>query len=74
MQKANTLINTTGLLPELDRKLLDLLKNLPAADWDKPTIAKLWTVKDVAAHLLDGNIRSLSILRDKHYEAKIDVD
>ena len=26
----------------------------------------MWTVKDVASHLLDGNLRTLSLSRDKH--------
>jgi hypothetical protein len=29
----------------------------------------LWSVKDVAAHLLDGNIRVLSMIRDQHMSA-----
>src|SRR5690606_17434898 len=33
----------------------------------KQTIAKLWNVKDVVAHLVDGNIRMLSILRDNYF-------
>lgn len=47
------------LLPKLDQKLLELLWSLDAEDWEKPTIAPLWCVKDIAAHLLDGNIRAL---------------
>jgi hypothetical protein len=43
------------------------LKSLTPEDWQKQTIAKLWTVKDVAAHLLDGNIRILSMLRDDYH-------
>lgn len=31
------------------------------------TVAKKWKVKDVAAHLLDGNIRALSLQRDKYF-------
>lgn len=60
-------IDVVHLLPVLDKKLLDLLKSLEPGDWQKQTIAKLWTVKDVVAHLLDGNIRVLSILRDHHF-------
>jgi len=52
------------MLPLIDQKLMELLRSLEPADWQKPTVAKLWSVKDVAAHLLDGNIRILSILRD----------
>jgi hypothetical protein len=57
-------IPTLHLFHKLDDLLLDLLKSLSADDWDSATISPQWTVKDIAAHLLDGNIRSLSILRD----------
>ncbi|MFL5810623.1 MAG: maleylpyruvate isomerase N-terminal domain-containing protein, partial [Flavisolibacter sp.] len=60
-------IDVVNLLPVLDKKLLDLLKSLLPEEWQKQTIARLWTVKDVAAHLLDGNIRILSILRDNYF-------
>jgi hypothetical protein len=60
-------IDVVHLLPVLEGKLLDLLRSLTADEWQKQTIAKLWTVKDVAAHLLDGNIRILSILRDNYF-------
>lgn len=48
----------------VDEKLIVLLKSLTEADWHRPTTARLWTVKDTAAHLLDGNLRTLSLLRD----------
>ncbi|MCW3122189.1 MAG: hypothetical protein JWQ38_1681 [Flavipsychrobacter sp.] len=57
-------VNVVALLPVLDAMLIDLLRSLTAEDWGKQTVAKLWTVKDVVAHLLDGNIRILSVLRD----------
>lgn len=59
-------IPTLHLFGPLDRHLLELLRTLAPEDWSKPTLAKLWTVKDVAAHLLDGNLRSISLLRDRH--------
>lgn len=59
-----TPIDTAHLLPLLDQQLLLLLDNLTTADWQKQTIASKWKVKDIVAHLLDGNIRSLSMLRD----------
>jgi hypothetical protein len=52
------------LFPQLDQQLMDLLRSLAAADWEKQTVAPAWKVKDIAAHLLDGNIRSLSSSRD----------
>lgn len=54
-------IPTLHLFLPLDQKLIGLLKSLSPDDWKKPTVAKLWTVKDVAAHLLDGNLRTLAI-------------
>ena len=60
-------IPTVHLFAALEEKLIDLLHSLTPEDWDKPTIAKLWTVKDVAAHLLDGNLRTISMLRDQYF-------
>jgi len=51
----------------LDKALITLLESLNAEDWNKQTVAKQWKVKDVAAHLLDGNIRLLSVQRDKYF-------
>jgi hypothetical protein len=47
--------------------LIELLQFLTDKEWNAPTIAKLWTVKDIAAHLLDGNLRTLSSSRDKYF-------
>ena len=59
-------VDVVDLLPVLDRKLIELLKSLTPEEWEKQTIAKLWKVRDVVAHLLDGNIRVLSMLRDNY--------
>lgn len=67
MDKPYPPIDVVQLLPVLDDHLISLLKSLTPEDWKAPTVAKLWTVKDVVAHLLDGNIRLLSILRDDYY-------
>src|SRR6188768_2584023 len=60
-------INTIDLFPILDNKLISLLRSLSPREWQLPTRAKLWTVKDIAAHLLDGNIRTVSMSRDKYF-------
>ncbi len=44
--------------------LLSLLAELGEDDWARPTAAPLWSVKDVAAHLLGGDIAILSGKRD----------
>lgn len=62
-------IFTIDLFPKIDQKLLEVLKSLSDRDWQKQTIASLWKVKDIAAHLLDGNIRNLSIARDGYVGA-----
>jgi uncharacterized protein (TIGR03083 family) len=59
-------IDTLHLFPVLDKLLIELLRLLTAEEWNTPTIAKRWTVKDIASHLLDGNLRTLSLLRDQY--------
>lgn len=63
-------IPTLHLFQPLDQKLIELLKSISPEDWNKPTLAKLWTVKDIAAHLLDGNVRFISMLRDHYFGEK----
>jgi len=66
------MISTQHLFKPLDKKLIELLRSLSDEDWNRPTQAPLWTVKDIAAHLLDTNLRSLSS-RDNH-QLKPDVE
>jgi uncharacterized protein (TIGR03083 family) len=58
-------IATLPLFAPLDDQLIRLLKTLGPGDWQKPTRAGSWTVKDVVSHLLDGNLRTISSVRDK---------
>ena len=60
-------IEVGHLFVPLEEKLISLLESLTPDDWSKPTLAKLWMVKDVTAHLLDGNVRALSMQRDKFF-------
>ncbi len=55
-----------GLFAPLHRELMTLLRGLPAADWERSTVAGAWRVRDVAAHLLDGILRKLSVHGDGH--------
>lgn len=66
-------IDVITLLPAIDKLLIKLLQGLSADDWDKQTISPKWKVKDIAAHLLDGNLRTLSMLRDHYYGEKPEV-
>ena len=57
------------LLRKVDDELIRLLASLRADEWDLPTVAPRWTVRDVAAHLLDTVLRKLSLVRDAWWVA-----
>ena len=57
-------IETAHLFLPVHQELLALLRSLQPSDWDKPTACREWNVRDIAAHLLDGDIRRLSAHRD----------
>ena len=61
-----TPIHTAELFPPLHAELIGLLRGLDDAEWMRPTVAGAWRVRDVSAHLLDGELRKLSIGRDGH--------
>ncbi len=58
------MIETLHLFRPLNEDLLALLRDLSEDEWNKKTVAGNWTVKDVTAHLLDTNMRFISIHRD----------
>jgi uncharacterized protein (TIGR03083 family) len=59
-------LDTRPLFRPLLLELVGLLEALNAADWDRPTLAGDWKVRDVAAHLLDGELRRVTAARDGH--------
>jgi uncharacterized protein (TIGR03083 family) len=61
-----TPIFTSHLFPLLDAKLIELLRLLSENEWSRSALPR-WTVKDIAAHLLDGNLRRLSMGRDGYW-------
>lgn len=63
------MIHTRHLFAELDEHLIRLLKSLTPEEWEQFTVARQWKVRDVAAHLLDGNVRVISMYRDGHFSA-----
>ncbi len=63
-------IETLHLFSILDNRLIELLNSLTSDEWNMQTVAKRWLVKDVASHLLDGNLRALSISRDGYFGEK----
>ena len=60
------------MLRRVDENLIDLLSSLAPGEWDLQTIAPLWKVRDVAAHLLDTSLRKLSMVRDSCYVEAVD--
>ncbi len=63
MTKTSIQIDVMNVLPKLERKLVALLKELSQEQWEIKALPN-WSVKDVAAHLLDGALRRLSMARD----------
>jgi uncharacterized protein (TIGR03083 family) len=57
-------IDILPLFPVLNHELVSFLQNLSKDDWQRQTVARKWVIKDVAAHLLDGNLRKISRYRD----------
>jgi hypothetical protein len=62
--KSPTPILVSHLFRDLHGHLLDLLPSLADEDWHRSTVYSAWCVKDIASHLLDGDLRRLSIQRD----------
>lgn len=59
-------IDTVDLFPALHGALMSLLRDLAPAEWERPTVCREWCVKDIAAHMLDTQIRQLSLGRDAY--------
>lgn len=59
-------IDTAPLFRPLLAELVGVLRSLESDDWVRPTVAGLWRVCDVAAHLLDNDLRRLAAGRDGH--------
>jgi hypothetical protein len=61
------------LLRRVDGELIRLLESLTPREWDFETIAPMWKVRDVAAHLLDTALRKLSLVRDSCQVEPVDI-
>lgn len=55
---------TGPLFGEVRRELVSLLNGLSEEEWRRPTTAGKWNVKDVALHILGGDVGNLSRRRD----------
>lgn len=56
--------HVASLFLPLHAELLGVLGSLAPDQWTQPTVAGDWRVHDVAMHLLDGDLRKLSVTRD----------
>lgn len=61
------------IIRHVDRRLIDLLRSLRPDEWELPTVAPRWSVRDVAAHLLDTALRKLSAGRDRCWVEKVEI-
>lgn len=61
------------LIRKVDAQLIELLQSLRPDEWDRPTVAPLWKVRDVAAHLLDTALRKLSMVRDGCFVEAVEI-
>lgn len=57
------------LFAPLEQALVELLYSLEDQEWNLPTVAAQWSVRDVAAHLLDTSLRNTARVRDGHRTA-----
>lgn len=64
--KPMTPVETAGLFAELSVALVRVLHELSPEDWERPTVAGSWRVRDVVGHMLDNDLRRLSAGRDGH--------
>jgi len=67
-------ILTAHLFPKVDGLLLELLRSLSPEEWERQTVSPKWTVKDVAAHLLDTALRGISFARDGYAPPAANID
>ena len=58
------MIATAHLYQPLHHELLTLLRSLRGSEWQKPTVCAGWSVQDIVSHILDTQIRILSMRRD----------
>jgi len=56
--------DTRALFRPVASELVTLLRGLTPEDFERPTIAGTWVVRDVAAHIVDFSMRRLSFHRD----------
>jgi uncharacterized protein (TIGR03083 family) len=69
-----TPLMTAHLFPVLHARLIELLGALEPDEWALPTVAGTWTVKDVAAHLIDTQERLIARVRGESASPSPTID
>jgi uncharacterized protein (TIGR03083 family) len=57
-------VDARPLVPRLRAELTALLASLPGGDWARPTACPVWSVHNLAAHLLGVELGNVSVRRD----------
>jgi uncharacterized protein (TIGR03083 family) len=57
-------VDTRAMFRPVAAGLVAVLRQLTPEDWQRPTVAGVWRVRDVVAHMLDTTLRRLSFHRD----------
>lgn len=60
-------VQTLDLFRDDRAALLQLLSTLTPDEWNLPTVCANWSVKDVALHILGGDLGNISLRRDAFY-------
>src|SRR4051812_42890656 len=61
-------VQVLALFPEERTALTSLLSSLASDEWTLPTVCEGWSVHDVAAHILGGDLGNISRRRD-HFQS-----
>ncbi|HST06247.1 MAG TPA: maleylpyruvate isomerase family mycothiol-dependent enzyme [Chloroflexia bacterium] len=60
-------VQTLSLFADDRAALLQLLASLDPGGWERPTVCSNWSVKDVALHILGGDLANISLRRDSFF-------
>jgi hypothetical protein len=67
------IVDTRHAFRPLSLELVDTLRSAADGDWERPTMAGRWRVRDVVAHMSDTALRRLSLQRDRPGAAAVPV-
>jgi uncharacterized protein (TIGR03083 family) len=58
-------VDTRFAFRPLSLEIVEMLRAMGRRDWERPTMAARWRVRDVVAHMIDTALRRLSLQRDQ---------